>query len=205
MLIAFLNSSYVQTYTYLERTQSVTGGKSRRNDPERRQRIVVATLEVIARHGVAATTHRRIAEAAAVPLGSVTYYFTTLEALLTEAFLQLAEQSSEAFRARLALAADRDQAREAVIDIIAESVWAEPRILLLSYELYAFAARHPPVGAVMQRWMDSSREALGRFFDPLTARALDALVEGIGIHNSIDRAPLDRAASRDIVGRIAGP
>lgn len=58
--------------------------------------------------------------------------------------------------------------------------------------------------AVMQHWMDSSRGALGRFFDPLTARALDALIEGIGIHNSIDRAPVERDAIKTIVERIAG-
>jgi len=178
--------------------------QSRRNDPARRQRIIDATLSVIADHGTAATTHRRIAKAAQVPLGSVTYYFATLEDLLTAAFLQLAADSSAAFRARLEVAMDRATACAAVIDIIANQVWAEPRTLLLSYELYAFAARHPAVGAVMQQWMDSSRDALGRFFDPLTARALDALIEGIGIHNSIDRAPLDRDAVKIIVERIAG-
>ena len=170
----------------------------------RRQRIIDAALEVVAEHGTAATTHRRIAAAAQVPLGSVTYYFATLEDLLTAAFMQLAVESSASFRARLETAADSSAAREAVIDIIAGSVWAEPRTLLLSYELYAFAARHPAVKAVMQQWMDSSRSALGRVFDPLTARALDALVEGIGIHNSIDRAPLDRDAIRIIVDRVAG-
>ncbi len=177
--------------------------QSRRNDPARRQRIIDATLVVIADYGTAATTHRRIAAAAQVPLGSVTYYFASLEKLLTTAFLQLAAESSAAFHARLEAATDRATACTAVIDVIANQVWAEPRTLLLSYELYAFAARHPPVGAVMQRWMDSSREALGRFFDPLTARALDALIEGIGIHNSIDRAPLDRDAVKIIVARIA--
>jgi TetR/AcrR family transcriptional regulator, regulator of biofilm formation and stress response len=191
-------------YTIKRQRESVTDSRAKRNDPTRRQRIVDAALTVIADIGVAATTHRRIAAAAGVPLGSVTYYFTSLEALLTEAFLQLAAQSSAAFRAQLEQATDQASAREAVIDIIAGSIWAEPRTLLLSYELYAFAARHPPVTAVMQQWMDSSRAALGRFFDPLTARALDALVEGIGIHNSIDRAPLDRAAIRTIVERIAG-
>ena len=176
--------------------------QTRRNDPARRQRIIDATLVVIADHGTAATTHRRIAAAAQVPLGSVTYYFATLEDLLTAAFLHLAAKSSASFRARLEAAIDRATACTAVIDIIADHVWSEPRTLLLSYELYAFAARHPPVGAVMQRWMDSSREALGRFFDPLTARALDALIEGIGIHNSIDRAPLDHDTVKIIVARI---
>jgi DNA-binding transcriptional regulator YbjK len=181
----------------------LTGSRARQNDPTRRQRIIEAALEVISEHGVAATTHRRIAAAAAVPLGSLTYYFA-LEDLLTTAFLQLAAQSSAAFRARLEVATDPSSAREAVIDIIAGSIWAEPRTLLLSYELYAFAARHPPVSAVMQQWMDTSRTSLGRFFDPLTARALDALIEGIGIHNSIDRDPLDRDSIGIIVERIAG-
>jgi DNA-binding transcriptional regulator YbjK len=134
---------------------------------------------------------------------SVQSPITTLEDLLTAAFLQLAAESSAAFRARLEVATDRATACTAVIDVIANRVWAEPRTLLLSYELYAFAARHPPVGAVMQNWMDSSRDALGHFFDPLTARALDALIEGIGIHNSIDRAPLDRDTVKIIVERIA--
>lgn len=180
----------------------MAGETRRRNDPERRQRIIDATLTVIERDGVAGTTHRRIAEAAAVPLGSVTYYFASLEDLLTAAFLQLAATSSRAFKARLDAAATRSEAIEGVIDIIAGSIWADPRTLLLSYELYAYAARHPEVTAVMQQWMDNSRAALGRFFDPVTARALDALVEGIGIHNSIDAVPLDQAAIRLIVQRI---
>ena len=181
----------------------MTMGTGRRNDPTRRQRIVDATLEVIASRGVAGTTHRRIADEASVPLGSVTYYFDSLEALISAAFLQLAAQSSALFGARLEAASDRSAAVDAVVDIIAGTIWAEPRTLLLSYELYAFAARHPAMSAVMQQWMDNSRRALERFFDPLTARALDALVEGIGIHNSIDRTPLDREAIRIIVERVA--
>lgn len=183
--------------------ESVIESKVRQNDPARQQRIIDAALAVISEHGVAATTHRKIAAAAEVPLGSLTYYFASLEDILTTAFLQLAAQSSAAFRARLETANDPISAREAVIDIIAGSIWAEPRTLLLSYELYAFAARHPPVSAVMQQWMDASRAALSRFFDPLTARALDALIEGIGIHNSIDREPLDRISIGIIVERIA--
>jgi DNA-binding transcriptional regulator YbjK len=102
----------------------------------------------------------------------------------------------------MARATDRDSAKEAIIDIIAGSVWATPRTLLLSYELYAFAARHPSVAVVMRAWMANSRAALERHFDPLTSRALDALVEGIGIHNSIDDRPLGPDAIRTIVERI---
>ena len=39
----------------------------RRHDPHRRSRIVDACLDVIAAHGVAGTSHRRVAAAADVP------------------------------------------------------------------------------------------------------------------------------------------
>ncbi|WP_440847724.1 hypothetical protein [Sphingomonas sp. 22176] len=66
----------------------------------------------------------------------------------------------------------RSAGEQMVIDINAGSVWAEPRTLLLSYELHAFAPHHPPVAAFLQRWMDNSRTALERFFDPLSARGV---------------------------------
>lgn len=181
----------------------MASGGTRRNDPSRRQRIIDATLEAITEYGVTGTTHRRIAAVAGVPLGSVTYYFATLDQLLTTAFEQLARQSSGTFAERMARAIDRGSAKDAVIDVIAGSVWATPRTLLLSYELYAFAARRPEIAAIMREWMRNSRIALERWFDPLTARALDALVEGIGIHNSIDTEPLDSDAIRAFVDRIA--
>jgi len=46
--------------------------RRRRKDPGRRDRIIDACLEVIAEHGVAGTSHRRVAAAAGVPLGSMT-------------------------------------------------------------------------------------------------------------------------------------
>ncbi len=54
----------------------------RPNDPQRRERILQATLDTIAAHGVRAVTHRKIATCANVPLGSLTYYFSGIEALI---------------------------------------------------------------------------------------------------------------------------
>jgi TetR/AcrR family transcriptional regulator, regulator of biofilm formation and stress response len=55
--------------------------RARRHDPDRKNRIVDAAIEVIAGQGVAGTTHRLIAAAADVPLGSLTYHFSSLEEL----------------------------------------------------------------------------------------------------------------------------
>ena len=54
----------------------------RRVDPDRKDRIVDAALDVIAEHGVAGATHRTIAAAADVPLGSMTYHFENLDEVL---------------------------------------------------------------------------------------------------------------------------
>ena len=58
------------------------GARRRRHDPQRRDRIIDACLEVLAEHGVAGTSHRRVAAAAGVPLGSMTYHFTGMDELL---------------------------------------------------------------------------------------------------------------------------
>ena len=54
--------------------------KGKPNDPERRARILRATLEIIGSEGVHAASYRRIAAQAGVPLGSATYYFPTSRA-----------------------------------------------------------------------------------------------------------------------------
>ncbi|MFD6726091.1 TetR family transcriptional regulator, partial [Streptomyces sp. NPDC060131] len=43
-------------------------------DPQRRERILAATLDLIAEEGIARVSHRRIAQRAGVPLGSMTYH-----------------------------------------------------------------------------------------------------------------------------------
>ncbi|AWN47299.1 TetR family transcriptional regulator [Methylobacterium terrae] len=176
----------------------------RRYDPDRRARIVRAALDVIAGHGVAGTTHRRIAAAADVPLGSTTYHFANLDDLLTEAFTLLADTVAARFAERLAAAGTRAEACEAVVDLVVDESWATPRTMLLSYELYAYAARVPALRRVMQDWMGKSRAALERHFAPETARALDAMIEGLTIHRSVDRQPAGRDEVRAIVARLAG-
>ena len=48
------------------------------NDPHRKTRITQAALDLVADVGVRATTHRKIAQYAGIPLGSVTDHHATL-------------------------------------------------------------------------------------------------------------------------------
>lgn len=128
----------------------------RRNEPDRRDRIIDACLEVIARFGVAGTSHRKVAAAAGVPLGSTTYYFDGMDDLLNEAFSRFATTVSDRFAQRMAAAVDTAAARTAVSAIILEDVFGDDRELVLSHELYTLAAREPRFRAITSAWMNAA-------------------------------------------------
>ncbi|GAA4425732.1 TetR family transcriptional regulator [Georgenia halophila] len=176
--------------------------RTRRHDPERRDRIIGACLEVIADVGVSGTSHRRVAAAADVPLGSMTYHFGGRDELLHEAFARFAASVADQFEHRMAGALDREAAVEAVVQMIDHDLFATQRDLVLTHELYVLAARDPAYRTLTNWWMGSSRAALERHFDPTTSRLLDALIEGLTIHRALDTQPRDEADTRDAVRRI---
>ncbi|MFD6136587.1 TetR/AcrR family transcriptional regulator [Isoptericola sp. NPDC056618] len=181
------------------------GTRPRRYDPDRRDRIIDACLDVVAAHGVAGTSQRRVAAAADVPLGSMTYHFAGRDELLREAFGRFTREASAQFDRRMAEAQDRDAALRAVVRLITLDVFATQRDLVLSHELYTLAARDPAFRDLTNDWMRRSRAALGRHFDPATSRVLDAFVEGMTIHRALDTEPPDGVDVLDAVRRLAGP
>ncbi|GAA3428890.1 TetR/AcrR family transcriptional regulator [Streptosporangium sandarakinum] len=176
--------------------------RPRRHDPGRRDRLIDAALTVIAERGVAATTHREIARVADVPLGSMTYHFTSLEEVLAEAFTRHAESVARVFDERLSAAPDREAAIEAVIALVADDLLGSRHDLVLSVELYVAAARNPTLRAVTQSWMTRSRQALERHFDATTARELDALIEGLVLHSALSTDPMTPEQIRHAVHRF---
>ncbi|GAA4826846.1 TetR family transcriptional regulator [Saccharopolyspora rosea] len=176
--------------------------RTRRFDPERRARIIDAALELIADEGVAGTSHRKVARRADVPLGSMTYHFASMEELLREAFSRFTGTIIDRFERRLAPARSLEEAREAVVDIIHEEVFATRSDLVLTHELYALAAREPAYRDLFDEWMRRSQQALARHFDPTTTREIDALIEGLTIHRSLGRGSYDRELTLDAIRRL---
>ncbi|GMA34500.1 TetR family transcriptional regulator [Demequina litorisediminis] len=157
---------------------------------------------MIARDGVAGTSHRKVAAEAEVPLGAMTYYFDGMDALLHEAFTRFATSVSAQFVRRMEAATDAQAARDAVVAIILEDVFRDDRDLVLSHELYTLAAREPRFRSITSAWMARSREALELHFDPETTRMLDALIEGVSIHRALDAEPRDPREVELAVARI---
>lgn len=184
-------------------SEKAPGSRSgRQNDPDRRDRIVDACLVVIAEHGVAGASHRRIAAAAGVPLGSMTYHFSSLEEVLHEAFTKFARRVSERFEQRMAAADDIESARREVVAIILDDLFGDTSELVLSHELYTLAARDPSYRTLTTEWMRRSRKALERHFDPQTALMLDALIEGLSMHGALDERERDPVSIATAVARI---
>jgi TetR/AcrR family transcriptional regulator, regulator of biofilm formation and stress response len=181
---------------------SAAAGRPRRHDPGRRERLVDVALTVIAEHGVAGTSHRRVAAAADVPLGSLTYHFAGMDDLLGAAFTKLADKTADGFVEALSAARDKAEACEAVVGLITGDLLGGRENMLLTYELYALAARRPDLRSVTDAWMARSRAALEVHFDPVTAGMLDALIEGLSIHRALALNPLPVETVRQAVQRM---
>ena len=177
----------------------------RRHDPERRDRLVDVAIEVIAEHGVAGTTHRRIAAAADVPLGSLTYHFAGLEDLRAQAFARHAARMAVAYEAHFAGVHTRDELLDAVTDLVHGNAGADDRDWAVAYELYLAALREPALRTVTEAWMQRSRSVLERFVDPVTARGVDALIEGLVMHKVLSTGPVSREHTREIIARAVRP
>lgn len=88
---------------------------------------------------------------------------------------------------------------EAAIGVIAG---ADPRDWAVAYELYLAALRDPALRDITESWMRTSRAVLERFVDPVTARGVDGLIEGLVMHKTLSTAGVSRDQTRDIIGRL---
>lgn len=130
--------------------------------------------------------------------------FSGIDELLLEAFSRFTEIMSRQYQAFFSDVSDAPGACQAITDMIYSSQVATPDNMELMYQLYALASRKPLLKTVMQNWMQRSQQTLEQWFEPGTARALDAFIEGMTLHFVTDRKPLSREEILRMVERIAG-
>lgn len=169
----------------------------RRYDPERRQRIIEAAIRVVGAKGIAGLSHRSVAAEADVPLGSTTYHFATLDELLVAAL----RQANEAYAPALAPRAGEDLAG-ALARLLGELLTADRGRAELEYELYLEALRRPALRPVAAEWGESVAGALTDHTDPVTARALVAVMDGITLQALLTDTPYDAEYAREILARV---
>ncbi|MFJ2750766.1 TetR/AcrR family transcriptional regulator [Streptomyces sp. NPDC087297] len=175
---------------------------ARRYDPDRRQRIIDAAIRVVGDRGIAGLSHRSVAAEADVPLGSTTYHFKTLDDLLVAALHKANEGFAQAVAGSAALADPDADLAAALARLLGKLLAADRGRVELEYELYLAALRRPALRPVAAQWCEASAAALTPRTDPVTARALVAAMDGIGLQVLLTDTAYDEAYAREVLRRI---
>jgi TetR/AcrR family transcriptional regulator, regulator of biofilm formation and stress response len=143
------------------RTVSAPTGSRAEASERVRDSIVAATVRIVAREGVAAVTHRRLAAEAAVSLSSTTWHFATKNDILTAALRWTADHEV----ARIGAIADGlgtadfDPAAwaEELADWLIEQVTGEREVAVALYRLQIELLGSEEARAVHREWGQSLR------------------------------------------------
>jgi DNA-binding transcriptional regulator YbjK len=124
----------------------------------RRRSLLEATLRVIARGGVEAVTHRRVAAEAGVSHGAITYHFASRDDIILQAFRHYIRMNTAHLDAAWE---DLDGDPGSVPSVVAFLVdftrreFSDPELILAEYELILYAARNEALAREYRAWQRS--------------------------------------------------
>jgi DNA-binding transcriptional regulator YbjK len=176
-----------------------------------RDAIVVATVRIVAREGISAVTHRRVAAEAGVALSSTTWHFAAKADILVAALRWTAHREV----ARIMAIADRlgsdefDPAAwaEELADWLLEQVSGERDVAVALYRLQIELLGRPEAREVHEYWGRSLRalgervlESSGTITPDLDTRLVVAALDGLRL-NVLSAGDVDTAWLRPAVQR----
>lgn len=188
-------------------------GHDRSDHPEgerRRAALVEAAAKLLVEGGFDAVRHRAVAERAGLPLASTTYYFDSLEDLVTAAVEHHSNAELAAGRHRLEELATRNRGVQATVELVLEMLLgpesgdpeADAEAVLLRYERLVATGRRPYLRPLMRTLSAQLNELLAEIFarsgTPVSAVELErliALVDGAVVNALIEIDPEPRAAA----------
>nr|WP_042191139.1 TetR/AcrR family transcriptional regulator [Kibdelosporangium sp. MJ126-NF4]CEL19868.1 Transcriptional regulator, TetR family [Kibdelosporangium sp. MJ126-NF4]CTQ97092.1 Transcriptional regulator, TetR family [Kibdelosporangium sp. MJ126-NF4] len=148
----------------------MTDGRKLKGE-RRKQELIDATLQVVAREGVAGVSHRTVAREAGQPATAPAYYFDGIDDLLTAALTSCMNEDADRLGRMVSL-------RE-VAELMAEAL-RDPGRLLAEFELFLLAARDPGLRESTERWLGSLADVARRFTDdPDRVTAFVAAYDGL--------------------------
>ncbi|MDA3629191.1 TetR family transcriptional regulator [Saccharopolyspora oryzae] len=178
----------------------------------RRQALVVAAAELLAEGGFEAVRHRAVAERAGLPLASTTYYFSSLDDLVSAAVEYEGRHELEVGRARLDELAEQPRSTDAVIELLLDLLLGiDSRdggadVVLLRYERLVGSPRRPYLAPLMRELSAELHDLLAEIFarsgmEVGRDRLLEliALVDGAVVNALIASNPDPRGAARGML------
>ncbi|WEB39542.1 TetR family transcriptional regulator [Streptomyces yunnanensis] len=132
--------------------EPITDGRKAKG-ARRRRALLEAAVRVVARDGAAGATHRTVAQEAGLPTTATTYYFDSIDALLTAALTSCMEADSARVRELIEAppAADGTDRIRGLALFMADQL-ADRSHLLAEFELCLRAARRPELRDTTSRW-----------------------------------------------------
>jgi DNA-binding transcriptional regulator YbjK len=167
--------------------------RRRARGAKRRTAVLEATLRLLAREGASAITHRAVAREADVPIAATTYYFSSKDDLIAEAFRLHAEK--EARRVAAATKAidaqlSRAQLADQLAKFLFEGLHQARSSLIAEYELLIQAARKPELEAYSRIFYDTIEAQLARTLSSIGAPHVEhdttiimAILAGLEVDN----------------------
>jgi DNA-binding transcriptional regulator YbjK len=188
-----------RTPTQAAGTTPVPARGKRPRGNARRLLLLQTTLRLIADEGIDAVTHRSVAEAAGVPLGSTTYWFASRQDMLSQALEHFARLEIEKLREHLGAVLGRHLSRKRLVDeftdLIAPQLGEARWRTIAQYALLNEAARQPELERVCREWTAAWQETVAEVFDSL--RAPDPDLEARMFLAMLDGLLLEQLATPD--------
>lgn len=175
-------------------------GSMRASGEIRVRQILDAAVRIIGTEGPAGLTHRSVARAAGVPLGSMTYYFTDREDLIRQAMLHAIEVESKRLH-KIVDSIDCDITVDFSVQILTEMFFdktvADPLYDLALFELFLEATRNPSVRSLTQQWSEMIAQLTDRVLPPIDPK-LDRDVAVQLVATVIDGLMLEEASNQTL-------
>jgi DNA-binding transcriptional regulator YbjK len=176
----------------------------------RRAALVEAAAKLLVEGGFDAVRHRAVAERAELPLASTTYYFASLEELVTAAVEHHGKAELETGRRRLEELATRHRGVQATVELVLDLLLGpesgdpegDAEAVLLRYERLVATGRRPYLRPLMRTLSAQLNELLTEIFarsgTPVSEPELErlvALVDGAVVNALIAVDPAPRASA----------
>jgi len=181
----------------------------------RRQELVTAAAALLRSGGFDAVRHRAVAERAGLPLASTTYYFSSLEELVTAAVERTGRDELAEVREQLDALPEGVLGTEELVELILDHlIGRESRergleAALLRFERLVGAGRRPYLAPLMRKLRDEFDALLGeilarsgRSLDAVAVRDLVSLIDGTVVSALIESDPDPRAVGRELLLRV---
>jgi DNA-binding transcriptional regulator YbjK len=177
----------------------------RARDPEaRRAALAGAAVEVIAEVGIGRTTHRAVAARADLPLGATTYYFPTLDDLITAGLQQVTEAMGADLHTWADQLRDTEDLASTLVTLV-EKYLADRKRAQIEYELYVAAARNHTLRPLAAAWLHGLHEILAPQIGAEAAQNVSALIDGALLQSLVTGDALNTPALTAAIRRLAGP